>query len=198
MHVTAPEGMLIDRYCVKAGTTKHLIEVSPASASVDIDHPDKDSVSHYQVHIVPKPVTETPTPRACVGVGAWYTEADDLAPEQTKDGLLFAGGSGKAVGIPRSRGRQPPGAEESLTFSNTGGTEQFFFRIVIDASADGGKAYQSLSFPGYSTITKDSVSYQFGESIAATALPLRTLSSSRSDSRPTPVLRLTTRPCSRA
>lgn len=59
--VTAPEGFLIDRYCVKAGTTKHIIEVTPA-ASVEVDHPEKDSVSHYQIHVVPVP-EEDPDPR---------------------------------------------------------------------------------------------------------------------------------------
>lgn len=53
--VTAPAGFLIDAYCVKAGTTEHIVPVSPAKASVEIDHPEKDSVSHYQVHLVAAP-----------------------------------------------------------------------------------------------------------------------------------------------
>jgi hypothetical protein len=167
VEVFAPEGFLIDAYCVKAGTTKHIITVDPPAASVVIDHPEKDSVSHYQVRLVEIPDVEI-TPRACVGVGALFTEGDDLPPVQTAEGLLFQGGSGKAVGIGAPvtgnlQGWQP------VSFVNDGGQSQFFFRIVIDASADGGKAYQSLSFPGYTTIDSASVSYQFGESIAATA-----------------------------
>jgi LPXTG-motif cell wall-anchored protein len=49
---TAPDGFLVDAYCVKAGTAKEIIPVAPAAASVTIDHPDKDSVSHYQVKLV--------------------------------------------------------------------------------------------------------------------------------------------------
>lgn len=60
--VTAPEGFLIDSYCVKAGTVGVIRDVSPASASVEIDHPEKDSVSHYQVHLIPAPVEEDPDP----------------------------------------------------------------------------------------------------------------------------------------
>lgn len=235
---TAPDGFLVDAYCVKASTTKVIVPITPPQKTVIIDHPDVPSVSHYQVRLVadeepevpikPEPVvyygewgvgevdcetrtvtegryvwthdwtydeatnswienvtgTETvetrevpateeqcplpPAPIACVGVGDWYTEHDDLPPVQVEEGLLFEGGSGQAVGI-----RVPVTGNlqgwESLTFSATGGTEQFFFRIVIDASTDGGKAYQSLSFPGHTTINQDSVSYQFGESIAATA-----------------------------
>lgn len=114
---------------------------------------------------------EPPTiePAACVGVGDWYTEGDDLAPVITPDGLVFTGGSGKAVGyrLPVTGNLQ---GWTSASFDNSGGTEQFFFRIVIDASADGGPAYKSLSFPGTSTVTQDSVSYQYGETLAQTAL----------------------------
>lgn len=78
--VTAPEGFLIDAYCVKAGTTKHIIEVAPPAASVGIDHPEKDSVSHYQVHLVtapdddPDPVLNECTPTT----GSHSTNLNDL------------------------------------------------------------------------------------------------------------------------
>lgn len=65
--VNADSGFLIDAYCVKAGTTKHIVNVTPA-ASVVVDHPEKDSVSHYQVHQIKAPVEEeppTPTLQAC-------------------------------------------------------------------------------------------------------------------------------------
>lgn len=45
----APDGFLITRYCVKAGTSYVLVIVDPPAASVTIDHPVKDSVSHYSV-----------------------------------------------------------------------------------------------------------------------------------------------------
>lgn len=71
--VTAPEGFLIDSYCVKAGTTKHIIAVDPPSATVTIDHPDKDSVSHYQVRLVPIPdEPEVPVkPEPVIYHGEW-------------------------------------------------------------------------------------------------------------------------------
>ena len=46
---TAPPGYLITSYCVKAGTTAVFVTVDPPASSVVIDHPDKDSVSHYSV-----------------------------------------------------------------------------------------------------------------------------------------------------
>lgn len=124
----------------------------------------------YKSHVFTKgPECVTPVlPAPCVVDGSWYTEGDDLAPVATPSGLLFEGGSGKAVGtrLPITGNLQGWG---SVSFTATGGTEQFFYRIVIDASADGGKAYQSLSFPGYTTIDSSSVSYQFGETLAETA-----------------------------
>jgi hypothetical protein len=60
--VTAPAGFLIDSYCVKAGTTKVIVPVTPPAATVVIDHPDKDSVSHYQVHLIPVPPVVLPVP----------------------------------------------------------------------------------------------------------------------------------------
>jgi hypothetical protein len=50
--VTAPAGYLIDGYCVKAGTTKHFIEVDPPAAIVVVDHPTVTSVSHYSLSYV--------------------------------------------------------------------------------------------------------------------------------------------------
>jgi hypothetical protein len=110
------------------------------------------------------PVSPTP----CVSNDDWYTESDDVPPELSPEGLVFTGGTGKAVGTRLTVTGNLQGWT-SASFDNTGGTEQFFFRIVIDASADGGPAYKSLSFPGYTTIDQNSVSYQYGESIAATA-----------------------------
>jgi hypothetical protein len=49
---TAPDGFLIDAYCVKAGTEPIIVDVDPVAESIVIDHPNKDSVSHWQVHLV--------------------------------------------------------------------------------------------------------------------------------------------------
>jgi hypothetical protein len=123
----------------------------------DIEHP---AVTCEQEPVVIEPVV-------CVAQG-WYTESDDLEPSETEDGLLFYGGSGQAVGLRAVASGNLQGWT-SLSFDATNVGDQFFFRLTIDASADGGKSYQSLSFPGTSTITQDSVSYQFGETLAATA-----------------------------
>jgi LPXTG-motif cell wall-anchored protein len=56
----APDGFLVDAYCVKAGTTKEIVELDPDAASVVIDHSVKDSVSHYQVKLVAIPPAEEP------------------------------------------------------------------------------------------------------------------------------------------
>lgn len=55
--VTADPGMLIDSYCVKAGSDGYVIvSVDPPATTVVIDHPTKDSVSHYSLHQIQAPV----------------------------------------------------------------------------------------------------------------------------------------------
>lgn len=67
--VTAPEGFLIDMYCVKAGTDPIIQPVDPPQETVTIDYPDNDTVSHFKIHLIeapttpptsPPPTTETP------------------------------------------------------------------------------------------------------------------------------------------
>lgn len=61
----APAGYLITGYCVKAGTEAVFVTVDPPAASVTIDHPDKDSVSHYSVsYATVTTTTEGPTTSA--------------------------------------------------------------------------------------------------------------------------------------
>ncbi|KQS97316.1 hypothetical protein [Cellulomonas sp. Leaf395] len=76
--VEAPDGYLIDGYCVKAGTTEHIIWLDEPADEVVIDHPLKDSVSHYQIHVVPIPdepeivavqFDVTPTAPTCEAAG---------------------------------------------------------------------------------------------------------------------------------
>jgi len=68
--VTAPEGFLIDRYCVKTGSSNQgdgpvIVEVDPPLETVTIDHPTKEGVSHFMVHLIEAPseppTSETPT-----------------------------------------------------------------------------------------------------------------------------------------
>lgn len=103
---------------------------------------------------------ETPPPAAvtCTVTGAGYTESDDAAPVATKDGYLFTGGSGKAVGYrwPVTGNLQGIG---TISYDATGSTSVFYYRIVIDASADGGSSYQSVTVTSGSPITLASTAY---------------------------------------
>jgi hypothetical protein len=65
--VSAPEGYLIDGYCVKAGSIQQglgpeYVDVDPPVASVTISHSTGKDISHYSVSYVLKP-SGTPTPR---------------------------------------------------------------------------------------------------------------------------------------
>ncbi len=62
VEVTAPEGKLIDHYCVKAGPGYELIDVNPALKTVIVDHPTKDSVSHYSLRYIDAPAEPDPKP----------------------------------------------------------------------------------------------------------------------------------------
>lgn len=66
---TAPDGYLIDMYCVKAGSVNNdlgpqVVMVDPASESVTITYWDEAGqkfrdISHYSVHFIPKPPMQT-------------------------------------------------------------------------------------------------------------------------------------------
>jgi hypothetical protein len=50
--ITAPEGFLIDTYCVKGGTTVLIVDVDPDAAQVTISLPSGKAVSHYSFTLV--------------------------------------------------------------------------------------------------------------------------------------------------
>jgi hypothetical protein len=65
--LTAPDGYLIDGYCVKAGSLKQgngpqYVTVEPPKATVTISHSSGKNISHYSLSYTLKP-TGTPTPR---------------------------------------------------------------------------------------------------------------------------------------
>ncbi len=102
--VTAPEGNLISGYCVKAGAEKFFIEVSPPQKTVVVDHPVKDSVSHYSLVYVDAPIEEdpepTPTPTPTVPPTTPPTEPevpDTLADTGPSDALVGQVGVALAV-----------------------------------------------------------------------------------------------------
>ncbi len=57
--VTAPEGFLIDAFCVKAGQFTEIIPVDPPQQTVTISAPTGQAVSHFQIHIIPAPPPTT-------------------------------------------------------------------------------------------------------------------------------------------
>jgi hypothetical protein len=116
-------------------------------------------IEHPAVTCEEEPVEVAPV--VCVPSGIWYTEGDDNEPVQVEDGLAFySAGDGKAVGYRQVVGGNLQGWD-SVSFAANGDLSQFFFRITVDLSADGGPAYKSLSIPGTTTITQASEVYQF-------------------------------------
>jgi len=62
--ITAPEGKLISRYCVKAGSVNQdlgpeYVDVNPPSESVVISHSSGKDISHYSIEYVNTPTTTT-------------------------------------------------------------------------------------------------------------------------------------------
>ncbi len=114
-----------------------------------------------------------PAPQECVVLDDWYTEADDLAPVATIDGLVFRGTAtpGLAVGYRQPISGNLQGFTGASFDATIEGGADFYYRLVVDLSADGGPAYKSLSFPGTSTITSASIPYQFpGQTLAQLAV----------------------------
>jgi hypothetical protein len=65
--ITAPDGFLISRYCVKAGSENQgdgpvYVDVNPPQKTVTISHPSGKDISHYSYSLVPvETTTETTT-----------------------------------------------------------------------------------------------------------------------------------------
>lgn len=97
-----------------------------------------------------------PLPAPCTTTGDWFTESDDTAPIETIDGLKFQGGSGKAVGYGQAVTGNLQGLQD-IAYTASGDVDKFYVRIVIDSSADGGFAYDSLTVVSEGPVTGDSV-----------------------------------------
>jgi hypothetical protein len=174
-YVTIPDGQTLTAYCVKAGTTPVIVTLTVpfvGPGQVQIDHPAKDSVSHYQLQLITTPpppvdvcaniegdqatvpdglvqdgddcVEPEPEPQECALLSAWGTEADDTPPTLTPDGYLFEGGSGDAVGYGVALSGNLQGLP-TIDYVATGDLDVFYPRIVINSLADGGWAYDSLT-----------------------------------------------------
>jgi hypothetical protein len=79
--VTAPDGFLIDSYCVKAGPGFVIINVDPPAETVVIDHPTKDSVSHYSLSYVEDTSSTTTTQDTTTTIG--QESSTTTTPEET-------------------------------------------------------------------------------------------------------------------
>lgn len=120
-----------------------------------------DDPEEYNFHIAAESVPcEAPVEGIeCVPSGIWYTEDDDKAPTSDYSGLTFTSdGDRRAVGY-----RSPVSGNlqgfTGATYSATGDTHLFYYRIVVDTSADGGASYSSLTVTSGSPVTGDSVAY---------------------------------------
>ena len=107
--ITAPEGFLIDEYCVKAGSIHNgfgpvYVPVDPPQEEVTITYPGKDSISHYSYSLVP---VAPETYELCMpdGEGGYVLE-DGLSEEEFNDGL-------ENGGVVPDEGTCPEGEEET-------------------------------------------------------------------------------------
>jgi hypothetical protein len=85
----APAGKLVDFYCVKAGSSNQegdngpvIVQVDPNAASVVINHPVRDSISHFSVKLVDDSVSECVT--AVWSMPSWIgPQSPSFDPYQT-------------------------------------------------------------------------------------------------------------------
>ncbi len=90
VEVTAPEGKLISGYCVKAGTEKFFVEVDPPQKTVIVDHPTKDSVSHYSLRYVDEVVELTETTPTAPTVDPICGANNDAVTVPTTEGITYS------------------------------------------------------------------------------------------------------------
>lgn len=122
-------------------------------------HHDAVIVHHDEVPpVVCDDEPEEVEPIACVPSGEWYTESDDALPVSSNAGLVFTGSNPQAVGIRTVASGNLQGWT-SVSYSATGDTGLFYYRIVVDASADGGASYSSLTVTSGSPVTLASTAY---------------------------------------
>jgi len=136
VEVTAPEGMLIDRYCVKAGSINQgdgpvYVDVTPPQSSVTITYTDHDGrakdISHYAVSYTEVPVQEearadlTWTQASCANDNqpAYAVTEEEFVDHWTQalptEGPLVAGEAARVIAT----------AEEGHLFANGESTKAF-------------------------------------------------------------------------
>lgn len=115
--VSAPEGFLIDMYCVKAGPTAVIVPVNPPAGTVTVDFPGIDSVSHFAIHLIAAP-TETPTTETpTTETPTTETPTTETPTTDTPGGPLLP---------PQGGPIQPPQGSPPATLPNTGDQENLW------------------------------------------------------------------------
>jgi hypothetical protein len=87
--ISAPDGQLIDGYCVKAGSGNQegggpvYVDVTPPEESVTISHPSGKGISHYSASYTTPPATTTSTPPATTTTTPPSTTTTTTPPSTT-------------------------------------------------------------------------------------------------------------------
>ena len=87
--VTAPDGFLIDQYCVKAGSSNNgagpvYVDVDPHQKTITFGHPSGKDVSHYSVGYTSTPTTTAPPTTAPPTTAPPTTAPPTTAPPTTE------------------------------------------------------------------------------------------------------------------
>lgn len=88
-----------------------------------------------------------PAEECVVTYGEWFTEGDDTAPTVEQNGLRFVGGVNDSMGIGIGISGNLQGLP-TITYTAEGDAysmARFYPRIVVNSSADGGPAYNSIT-----------------------------------------------------
>jgi LPXTG-motif cell wall-anchored protein len=120
--VTAPEGFLIDMYCVKTGSDQQgdgpvIVQVDPPAETVTIDHPTKEGVSHFMVHLIPVPSSPPTSETPSTETPPTETPTTDTPTIGTPGGPLLP---------PEGGPIQPPQGSPPSTLPSTGDQENLW------------------------------------------------------------------------
>lgn len=100
-----------------------------------------------------------PAQECIVTYGDWFTEQDDTVPALEENGLRFIGGVNDSMGIGIGIGGNLQGLPE-ITYVAEGDAyslARFYPRLVINSSADGGPAYNSITVTSEGPVNASSV-----------------------------------------
>ncbi len=176
VEVTAPEGKLISGYCVKAGTEKFFVEVDPPQKTVVVDHPTKDSVSHYALQYVDEPVELTEATPTAPTVDPICGANNDTVTIPTTEGVDYSDtgwvGGERTVTATAKEGFTLVGDAE-WTFTDLATTCPFEITgvsVTVDDPPICGPNNDTVNVPEVEGVTFDDTGWVDGErTITATA-----------------------------